>query len=1481
VSNWPGKYVIGLTGNIATGKSVVRRMLEHLGAYTIDADALFHRAIARGAPGHQPVLDTFGKWLVNKDGEIDRSKLGNLVFGDREALEQLENIVHPLVKQATSLLIQHAKQPVIVVEANKLLESDVRKACDTIWVTTAPEEIQVERLVRKRGFTKEQALERIRIQGAQSDKVAAANMVIHNTGSYDDLWEQISTEWKKISPGGTGDSLPSIKKTETGEFSVRRGRPRDSAVIAEISTRLSKGQQKMKSEDTINPAKALGALVKEVERASGDLQTEASLLSPSLALSTQKAARKDLGYEPRTPDTTNSTLPNTVSLLSRVPLTELKLIARRIGNAAMTLLVIAYLTSFGLILAERGRERLPANPLDAAAQSFVRVGQFVIDHPQTYYWHKANLPAFSLVLDTLVTSAGLLFISLSLAFIVGIALGITAAVSKSKRLSAFIVLLSTLGVSTPSFLLGMLFWAANIQVHRTFNITVLPSAGFGWDAHLVMPALTLAMRPLAQIAQVTYVSLTDIIQQDYIRTAYSKGLHPRVVYSRHALTNVLIPILTTLGASLRFSLASLPVVEMFFYWPGVGLTLLQAIDIGMPTFVIDLILSLGFFFLLVNMAIEILFPLIDARLRSAADEARTQEHSTFLGALSALYHGLRDWARDLANVFQRRTSELPPLPVSEKRLEKFDEVPSQRRWIMRAIFRNPSLILGVLLVLGLTGLAFSSGQLTDANPYTTNGVLVIEGTIQAPPFKPSSIFPWGSDYVGRDIQALVYHGARQTLSLALFGMLARILLGVVLGTLAGWQRGGWLDRLISGAVGVWAAFPLTLFAMLLIQGLGIQQGMWVFVFTISVVGWGEVAQIVRSQVISIKLQPYIESARSVGSRSDQILIRHVMPNLVNSLIVMAALEMGGVMMLLAELGYLDIFMGGGFRAMIGEVGNAQPLIVHFSDVPEWAALIANVREWWRSYPWMALYPGAAFFISIMAFNLLGEGLRRFLDESQMNLSRLLNRYTFTAGVAVIVAMSLLLQASAPLGIYRSEGLKFDAARVQRDIETLASLSYQGRETGTPGAEFAAQYIAKRMEENGLFPAGEKHTYLQSLISPREHLLDTPALTLIGSDGQPLQQFVYRQDFAEIAGVNRYGETRVSVMGVAFGPEVNETGKPDPYGLLNTAARDKALIIRGADFDKISPVTARGILVIADEKYTLERRDIFPIEATRDAYLRDVPTMVISPSVAEQLLATTGSSLSELTDMAEGLGINQAAVTGEGAEIQMRVNAQLYEDYSKDQYINVIGVIPGEGKYLTSEEQVIMVSAYYDGLGMGPDGAFYPGANDNASGVALLLELARLMQASIYKPEKTVIFVAWAGGERGEGLSLVNVMNARPGAGDFTVEAVIELSGVGYGSGESIALQDGSSYRLVKLFQAAAEKYNDPTTTRGRSPHYGRGMTAGFGDRRALTLSISWDGSDDLAHTPRDVPELIDPQKLTRVGRTTLLTLMVLCREPDY
>jgi len=348
VSNWTGKFVIGLTGNIATGKSVVRRMLEHLGAYTIDADALTHRAYAKGAPGYQLVVDNFGKWLINKDGEIDRSKLGNLVFNNPEALAQLESIVHPLVRQATEILIKRSIQPVIVIEAIKLLEGDLRNVCDSIWVTNAPEEVQIERLMRKRGMSREQAMERTHMQSAQSAKVAVANIVITNTGSYDTLWKQVSAAWKEIVPGANIAEPDTITVKQpvasNGEYSVKRGKPKNSAAIAELITRLSKGARRMTPdnvmeefgekaymlieldqkivglagwqvenlvtrttdiflEEHINLQKALEILIKEVERASSELQSEASLIFPMNELAAQEELWKQLGYEKRTPET--------------------------------------------------------------------------------------------------------------------------------------------------------------------------------------------------------------------------------------------------------------------------------------------------------------------------------------------------------------------------------------------------------------------------------------------------------------------------------------------------------------------------------------------------------------------------------------------------------------------------------------------------------------------------------------------------------------------------------------------------------------------------------------------------------------------------------------------------------------------------------------------------------------------------------------------------------------------------------------------------------------------------------------------------------------------------------------------------------------------------------------------------------------------------------------------------------------------------
>ncbi|NDJ60498.1 MAG: dephospho-CoA kinase [Chloroflexi bacterium] len=198
MSRWEGKYVIGLTGNIAVGKSVVRRMLQQLGAYTIDADGLSHQAMEPGAPAYKPVVATFGNFILDSENRINRAMLGQIVFSNPTALAKLEAIVHPIVNQVVNVLIKRAKQPVIVIEAIKLLEGNLASAVDTVWVVDATPQTQLRRLVEKRGMSPQDAQQRVAAQNAQSDKVARANYVIKNDGNVEETFRAVQTGWNNV-----------------------------------------------------------------------------------------------------------------------------------------------------------------------------------------------------------------------------------------------------------------------------------------------------------------------------------------------------------------------------------------------------------------------------------------------------------------------------------------------------------------------------------------------------------------------------------------------------------------------------------------------------------------------------------------------------------------------------------------------------------------------------------------------------------------------------------------------------------------------------------------------------------------------------------------------------------------------------------------------------------------------------------------------------------------------------------------------------------------------------------------------------------------------------------------------------------------------------------------------------------------------------------------------------------------------------------
>jgi dephospho-CoA kinase len=191
-------YLIGLTGNIATGKSAVAHILAELGAGVIDADLVSHEVMQPGGPAYGLVLDAFGADILAADGTIDRVRLGAIVFRDEEALRRLEAAVHPATITEVSRRIAAAQEPAVVVEAIKLIEAAMHRAYDSLWVVTAPRALQIERLMATRGLSKEDAALRVDAQPPQAEKVAVADVVIVNDGDLDDLKRKVEAAWAQI-----------------------------------------------------------------------------------------------------------------------------------------------------------------------------------------------------------------------------------------------------------------------------------------------------------------------------------------------------------------------------------------------------------------------------------------------------------------------------------------------------------------------------------------------------------------------------------------------------------------------------------------------------------------------------------------------------------------------------------------------------------------------------------------------------------------------------------------------------------------------------------------------------------------------------------------------------------------------------------------------------------------------------------------------------------------------------------------------------------------------------------------------------------------------------------------------------------------------------------------------------------------------------------------------------------------------------------
>ena len=266
----------------------------------------------------------------------------------------------------------------------------------------------------------------------------------------------------------------------------------------------------------------------------------------------------------------------------------------------------------------------------------------------------------------------------------------------------------------------------------------------------------------------------------------------------------------------------------------------------------------------------------------------------------------------------------------------------------RSFARNRLALVGLLLVLALVAVALLAQWLA---PYAPS-VGALTDRLQP----PSAAHWFGTDDQGRDILSRLIHGSRITLVVVALVAVLAAPLGLLVGTAAGYA-GGWLDAVLMRITDIFLAFPKLILALAFVAALG--PGIENAVMAIAITSWPPYARIARAETLSIRQADYISAVKLLGASPVRIVLRHVMPLCLPSVIVRVTLDMAGIILTAAGLGFLGL--------------GAQP------PLPEWGAMIASGRAYVLDQWWVAAAPGAAIFIVSLAFNLLGDGLRDALD----------------------------------------------------------------------------------------------------------------------------------------------------------------------------------------------------------------------------------------------------------------------------------------------------------------------------------------------------------------------------------------------------------------------------------------------------------------------------------------------------------------------
>lgn len=280
---------------------------------------------------------------------------------------------------------------------------------------------------------------------------------------------------------------------------------------------------------------------------------------------------------------------------------------------------------------------------------------------------------------------------------------------------------------------------------------------------------------------------------------------------------------------------------------------------------------------------------------------------------------------------------------------------SQLSIIWNRLRKNKLAMLGLAILVVMVALAVCADRIAD---YDTN----VTGMNMAERLQTPSAKHWfGTDSYGRDVFARIIHGSRLSLSLSIFAMLAAVAIGSIIGAIAGYY-GGRVDDVLMRLMDILLAIPPMLMSISIVAALG--HSMVNLMIALSLAYIPVFARVIRSSILTVKGQEFIEAAKACGTSNARIILRHIIPNAIGPIIVQATLAMGSTILIISSLS----FMGMGI----------QP------PQPEWGTMLYEGRDLIRTSPYLVIFPGIAIALAVLSLNLLGDGLRDALDPRMKN-----------------------------------------------------------------------------------------------------------------------------------------------------------------------------------------------------------------------------------------------------------------------------------------------------------------------------------------------------------------------------------------------------------------------------------------------------------------------------------------------------------------